>query len=178
MADAANPEAFAALADKAGEVQKQINKVNSAINDFKKGSNLDQAKASFDGMSQSIMDMDFTGAAKQSANLKQSLGSLTPGDLTKQFTGFITTLKNLGGAFVKLGMTILVNPIFLIVAAVVAIIAVIALVLDSFGLLDDVLSFIMTPINALIDGFKALTDWLGLTKRMMAVCVVLNAISI
>jgi len=36
MADAANPEAFAALADKAGEVQKQINKVNSAINDFKK----------------------------------------------------------------------------------------------------------------------------------------------
>jgi len=163
MADAANPEAFAALADKAGEVQKQINKVNSAINDFKKGSNLDQAKASFDGMSQSIMDMDFTGAAKQSANLKQSLGSLTPGDLTKQFTGFITTLKNLGGAFVKLGMTILVNPIFLIVAAVVAIIAVVALVLKSFGVLDDVIKALMAPINALIQGFKDLTDWIGLT---------------
>jgi hypothetical protein len=163
MADAANPEAFAALADKAGEVQKQINKVNSAINDFKKGSNLDQAKASFDGMSQSIMDMDFTGAAKQSANLKQSLGSLTPGDLTKQFTGFITTLKNLGGAFVKLGMTILVNPIFLIVAAVVAIIAVVALVLKSFGKLDDVMKAMMMPINMLIAGFKELTDWLGLT---------------
>jgi hypothetical protein len=163
MADAANPEAFAALADKAGEVQKQINKVNSAINDFKKGSNLDQAKASFDGMSQSIMDMDFTGAAKQSANLKQSLGSLTPGDLTKQFTGFITTLKNLGGAFVKLGMTILVNPIFLIVAAVVAIIAVVALVLKSFGKLDDVMKAMMIPINAIIAGFKELTDWLGLT---------------
>ena len=34
MADAANPEAFAALADRAGEAQKQINKVNGAINDF------------------------------------------------------------------------------------------------------------------------------------------------
>jgi hypothetical protein len=48
MADAANPEAFAALADKAGDVQKQISKVNNSINEFKKGSNLDQAKASFD----------------------------------------------------------------------------------------------------------------------------------
>jgi uncharacterized protein YpuA (DUF1002 family) len=107
MADAANPEAFAALADKAGDVQKQISKVNNSINEFKKGSNLDQAKASFDGLSQSILNMDFTKAAKQSANLKQTLGSLTPKDLTKGFEGFIVTLKNLGGAFVKLGMTIL-----------------------------------------------------------------------
>ena len=163
MADAVNPEAFAALADKAGEVQKQINKVNSAINDFKKGSNLDQAKASFDGMSQAITDMDFSAAAKESANLKQSIGALKPEDLTKQFKGFITTIKNVGGAFVKLGMTILANPIFLIVAVVVAIVAVVALVLKSFGKLDDVIKAMMMPINMLIAGFKELTDWLGLT---------------
>jgi hypothetical protein len=164
MADAANPEAFAALADKAGDVQKQISKVNNSINEFKKGSNLDQAKASFDGLSQSILNMDFTKAAKQSANLKQTLGSLTPKDLTKGFEGFIVTLKNLGGAFVKLGMTILVNPIFLITAAIVAIIAVVALVLKSFGKLDDVMKALMAPINALIAGFKSMTDWLGLTS--------------
>ena len=163
MADAANPEAFAALADRAGEVTKQINKVNGAINDFKQGSNLDQAKASFEGMSQAITDMDFSAAAKESANLKQSIGELKPEDLTKQFKGFITTIKNVGGAFVKLGMTILANPIFLIVAVVVAIIAVIALVLKSFGKLDDVIKAMMAPINALIAGFKELTDWLGLT---------------
>jgi hypothetical protein len=163
MADAANPEAFAALADRAGEVTKQINKVNGAINDFKQGSNLDQAKASFEGMSQAITDMDFSAAAKESANLKQSIGALKPEDLTKQFKGFITTIKNVGGAFVKLGMTILANPIFLIVAVVVAIIAVIALVLKSFGKLDDVIKAMMAPINALIAGFKELTDWLGLT---------------
>jgi hypothetical protein len=164
MADAANPEAFAALADKAGDVQKQISKVNNSINEFKKGSNLDQAKASFDGLSQSILNMDFTKAAKQSANLKQTLGSLTPKDLTKGFEGFIVTLKNLGGAFVKLGMTILVNPIFLITAAIVAIIAVVALVLKSFGKLDGVIKALMAPINALIAGFKSITDWLGLTS--------------
>jgi hypothetical protein len=163
MADAANPEAFAALADKAGDVQKQISKVNNSINEFKKGSNLDQAKASFDAMGESIMKLDFTKAAKQSANLKQTLGSLTPKDLTKGFSGFISTLKNVGGAFVKLGITILANPIFLIVAAVTAIIAVIALVLNKFGLLDGVIKALMAPINALIAGFKAMTDWLGLT---------------
>jgi hypothetical protein len=114
-------------------------------------------------MGESIMKLDFTKAAKQSANLKQTLGSLTPADLTKGFKGFITTLKNLGGAFIKLGVTILVNPIFLIVAAVVAIIAVIALVLNKFGLLDGVIKALMAPINALIAGFKAMTDWLGLT---------------
>jgi hypothetical protein len=164
MADAANPEAFTALADKAGDVQKQINKVNGAINEFKKGSNLDQARASFDAMGESILKMDFTKAAKQSANLKQTLGSLTPKDLTKGFAGLIVTLKNLGGAFIKLGVTILMNPIFLLVAAVTAIIAVVALVLNKFGLLDGVIKALMAPINALIAGFKSITDWLGLTS--------------
>jgi hypothetical protein len=164
MADAVNPEAFAALADKAGDVQKQISKVNNSINDFKKGSNLDQAKASFDAMGESIMKLDFTKAAKQSANLKQTLGSLTPKDLTKGFAGFIVTLKNLGGAFIKLGVTILMNPIFLLVAVIVAVVAAVALVLKSFGLLDGVIKALMAPINALIAGFKAMTDWLGLTS--------------
>jgi hypothetical protein len=163
MADAANPEAFAALADKAGDVQKQISKVNNSINDFKKGSNLDQAKASFDAMGESIMKLDFTKAAKQSANFKQTLGTLTPADLTKGFAGFITTLKNLGGAFIKLGVTILMNPIFLLVAVIVAVVAAVALVLKSFGLLDGVIKALMAPINALIAGFKSMTDWLGLT---------------
>jgi len=163
MADAANPEAFAALADKAGDVTKKINSINSSVSEFKKGSNLDQVKNSFEGMSMSLQNMDFTAAAKQSANLKQSIAALKPEDLTKQFTGFISTIKNVGGAFVKLGITILMNPIFLIAAAVIAIIAVIALVLKSFGVLDDVMKAMMAPINALIAGFKALTDWLGLT---------------
>jgi hypothetical protein len=165
LADATNPETFAALADKAGDVQKQINRINGSIDDFKKGSNLDQVKNSFEGLSNSIMNLDFTGAAKQSANLKQTLSSLTPGDFTKQFTGFTTTIKNLGGAFVKLGVTILANPIFLLVAIIVAIVAAVAIFLDKIGVLSKVLDALMAPINALIAGFEALTDWLGLTDN-------------
>jgi hypothetical protein len=163
MADAANPEVFAALADKAGDVQKEINKVNGAINDFKKGSNLDQAKASFDAMGESIMKLDFTKAAKQSANLKQTLGSLTPKDLTKGFAGFIVTLKNLGGAFIKLGVTILMNPIFLLVAVIVAVVAAVALFLHKIGMLETVLKIAFAPLYIAITLLKELGDWLGIT---------------
>ena len=165
MADATNPEEFSALADKAGDVQKKINAINGAIDTFKKGSNLDQAKNAFTGLGESLINLDFAGAAKQSANLKQVLGELKPGDFTKSFKGLTSTIKNLGGAFVKLGITILANPIFLIVAVVVAIVAAVALALQKFGVLQKVLDVLMIPINALIKGFEMLTDWMGLTDH-------------
>ena len=171
MADAADPEAFAALADKAGDVTKKINSVNSAVNEFKKGSNFDQAKASFDAMGESIMKLDFTKAAKQSANLKQTLGSLSSVDLTKQFTGLISTVKNLGGAFLKLGAQLLVNPIFLMVAIVVAVVLAFTIWEDKLGKFGIVLKLAFAPIylaiqaiKLLIQGFKDMTDWLGLTS--------------
>jgi hypothetical protein len=171
MADAADPEAFAALADKAGDVTKKINSVNSAVNEFKKGSNFDQAKASFDAMGESIMKLDFTKAAKQSANLKQTLGSLSSVDLTKQFTGLISTVKNLGGAFLRLGAQLLVNPIFLLVAIVVAVVLAFTIWEDKLGKFGIVLKLafvqiylMIQAIKLLIQGFKDMTDWLGLTS--------------
>jgi hypothetical protein len=70
----------------------------------------------------------------------------------------------MGGAFVKLGITILANPIFLLVAAIVAIVAAVVMILKYFGVLDAVLKALMAPINMIIDGFKALTDMLGFTS--------------
>ena len=165
IADAANPEEMSALADKAGDVQKQITAVNNAIGAFKKGSNLDQAKASFEGLTHSITELDFTKAAKQSQNLKQVLGELKPSDLTKQFKDFGTTIKNIGGSFLTLGKQLLMNPYFLVAAVTIAIVAAVALVLNKFGLLKGVIDALMMPVKALIAGFKMLTDWMGLTDH-------------
>jgi len=164
MADAVNPDEFAALADKAGDVQKKINAVNTSISSFKKGSNLDQAKASFEGLNYSILALDFTKAAKQSQNLKQVLGELKPSDLTKQFTDFGSTIKNIGGVFLNLGRQLLSNPYFLVAAVTIAIVAAVALVLQKFGKLQMVIDILMIPVNALIQAFKNLTDWMGLTS--------------
>jgi hypothetical protein len=64
----------------------------------------------------------------------------------------------------KLGAQILMNPIFLLVAVITAIVVAVVLFMKKIGVLDQVLAALMAPINALIAGFKELTDWLGLTS--------------
>jgi len=165
IADATDPEQMAALADRAGELQKRLISVNNQISEFKKGSNFDQAKGALDGLTESLYNLDFSKASKESANLNQTIKALKPEDLNKQFKGFASTILNVGKSFVSLGVTLLANPIFLIVAVVTAIVVAIGLFLKKIGLLDAVIKAIMAPINAVIQGFKNLTDWIGLTDN-------------
>ena len=163
LANATDPAQMTALAQKAGEVADQLKDVNEQINTFATGSKFEQVSNSFANIQGDLMAMDFEGAAEKSKTFATALGSINKADIGKAIGGITSMIGTLSKAFIKLGLTILMNPIFLIVAAVVAIIAVIALVLKSFGVLDDVIAALMMPINMLIAGFKALTDWLGLT---------------
>ena len=165
IASATDPAQMNALAQKAGELSDKIKDANDAVAVFATGSKFEQVSNGIGGIKDSLMSLDFEEANAKSKAFAKNLGSLNPEAIQKGFKDFTGTLGTLGKAFIKLGMTILMNPIFLIVAAVVAIIAVVALVLDSFGVLDDVINFLMIPINALIQGFKNLTDWLGLTQH-------------
>ena len=163
IASATDPAQMNALAQQAGVLSDKIKDANDAVNVFATGSKFEQVSNGLGGIKDSLMSLDFEEANAKSKAFAKNLGSLNPEEIKKGIKDFTGTLGTLGKAFIKLGMTILMNPIFLIVAAVVAIIAVIALVLKSFGVLDDVINAMMMPINALIAGFKALTDWLGLT---------------
>jgi len=164
LANATDPAQMAALAQQAGVLTDKIKDTNEAVKVFSSGSKFEQVSNGLGGIQSSLMSLDFEEAAEKSKVFATALGTIGKADIAKSISGITSMIGTLSKSFIKLGVTILMNPIFLIVAAVVAIIAVVALVLDSFGLLDDVLSFIMAPINALIDGFKALTDWLGLTQ--------------
>ena len=163
IANATDPAQMTALAQKAGELTDRIKDANEAVKVFATGSKFEQVSNGLGGIKDSLMSLDFAEAAEKSKTFATALGTINKADIAKSMKGIVDMTKTLTGAFLKLGMTILMNPIFLIVAAVVAIIAVIALVLKSFGVLDDVINAMMMPINALIAGFKALTDWLGLT---------------
>jgi len=163
IASATDPAQMAALAQQAGVLSDKIKDANDAVAVFATGSKFEQVSNGLGGIKDSLMSLDFEEANAKSKAFAKNLGSLNPEDIKKGFKDFTSTLGTLGKAFLKLGMTILMNPIFLIVAAVVAIIAVVALVLKSFGVLDDVIKAMMMPINMLIAGFKELTDWLGLT---------------
>jgi hypothetical protein len=163
IASATDPAEMDELAQKAGEVADRLKDANEQAAVFTAGSKFEIVSNSLAGVAGDLASLDFEGANDKSKVFAKNLANINPKDIAKGFKDFAGMLGTLGKAFVKLGMTILVNPIFLIVAAVVAIIAVIAIVLNKFGLLDGVIKALMAPINALIAGFKAMTDWLGIT---------------
>jgi hypothetical protein len=164
IAEASDPEQMAALAQRAGEVADRIKDANDAVNVFASGSKFEQISNSFGGIKDSLMSLDFEEASEKAKVFSKSLGGLNAADISKSMKGLTSTITTMGGAFVKLGAQILANPIFLLVAVVVAIVAGIVIFLNKIGVLQKAIDFLMIPVNLLIDAFKELTDWLGLTS--------------
>jgi hypothetical protein len=163
IASATDPAQMTALAQKAGELSDKIKDANEAVSVFASGSKFEQVSNGLGGIKDSLMSLDFEEAAEKSKTFATALGGINKTDITKSLKGMMDMTKTLGGAFMKLGAQILINPIFYIPIIIAAIVAAIVLVLKSFGVLDDVIAALMAPINALIQGFKDMTDWLGLT---------------
>jgi VIT1/CCC1 family predicted Fe2+/Mn2+ transporter len=164
IAEASDPEQMAALAARAGEVADRIKDANDAVNVFASGSKFEQISNSFGGIRDSLMSLDFEEASTKAQTFSKTLGSLNAADISKGIKGLTSTITTMGGAFVKLGAQILVNPIFLLAAVVTAIVVAIGVWLNKIGVLQKAIDFLMIPVNLLIDAFKELTDWLGLTS--------------
>jgi hypothetical protein len=164
IADASDPEQMAALAQKAGEVADRIKDANEQVAVFTTGSKFEAVSNSFSMIGADLASLDFEGAAEKAATFQKTVGSLGKADITGAIKGLTKTVTTLGSTFVKLGVQILANPIFLLVAVVVAIVAAIAIFLNKIGVLQKAIDFLMIPVNLLIDAFKELTDWLGLTS--------------
>ena len=164
IADASDPEQMSALAQKAGEVADRIKDANEQVAVFTTGSKFEAVSNSFSMIGDDLASLDFEGAAEKAETFQKTVGSLGKSDITGAIKGLGKTVTTLGSTFVKLGIQILVNPIFLLAAVITAIVVAIGVFLNKIGVLQKVLDFLMIPINALIDGFKELTDWLGLTS--------------
>jgi hypothetical protein len=164
IANATDPAEIARLSMAAGALKDQINDANEAVNVFASGSKFEQVSNGFDGIKNSIMSLDFEEAATKAKTFATTLSTVNPASILKGMGSFVTMLGTLGTAFVKLGVQILMNPLFLIVAAVVAIVAAIGFFLDKIGVLQVALDYLMIPINAAIDGLKMLGDFLGITN--------------
>jgi hypothetical protein len=165
IADATDPESLRQLSMRAGELKDQLKDANEAVNVFASGSKFEQVSNSIGGIKDSLMSLDFEEANQKAQVFAGALGKLNPADLAKGMKGLMGTLSTVGGAFVKLGATILANPIFLLVAVITVIVVAIGFFLKKIGVLDAVFKAIMAPINAVIQGFKDLTDWMGLTDN-------------
>lgn len=164
IANATDPAEIARLSMAAGALKDQINDANEAVNVFASGSKFEQVSNGFDGIKNSIMSLDFEEAATKAKTFATTLSTVNPASILKGMGSFVTMLGTLGTAFVKLGVQILMNPLFLIVAAVVAIVVAIGFFLDKIGVLQVALDYLMIPINAAIAGLKMFGDFLGITN--------------
>jgi hypothetical protein len=163
IANATDPAEIARLSMAAGELKDKISDANEAVNVFATGSKFEQVSNGFAGIKDSIMSLDFEEAATKAKTFATTLSTVNPASILKGMGSFVTMLGTLGTAFIKLGVQILMNPLFLIVAAVVAIVAAIGFFLNKIGVLQVALDYLMIPINAAIAGLKMLGDFLGVT---------------
>lgn len=164
IAEATDPEDIARLSQRAGELKDQLSDANEAVNNFATGSKFEQVSNSLGGIKDSLLSLDFDEAAQKANVFKSTLGNLDPKAIGGAFKSLTSVIMTVGSAFVSLGATILANPIFLLIAVIIAIVAAIVIFLHKIGVLQKVLDFLMIPINALIQGLKDLGDWLGLTS--------------
>jgi hypothetical protein len=164
IAEASDPEQMAALAARAGEVADRIKDANEQVAVFTTGSKFEAVSNSFAMIGNDLASLDFEGAAEKASTFQKTVGSLGKADITGAIKGLTKTVTTLGSTFVKLGVQILANPIFLLTAFITAIVVAIGAWLNKIGALEKALDVLMIPINALIDGFKWLTDTIGLTS--------------
>jgi len=164
IANATDPAQMEALAKQAGVLSDRIKDANDAVNVFASGSKFEQISNSFGGIQQSLMSMDFEEASEKSKVFASNLGKIGKADISTALKGITSTVTTMGTAFLKLVVQILANPLFIITSVIVAIVVAIGLFLNKIGVLDKVLKTLMIPIDMLIQGFKDLTDWMGLTQ--------------
>lgn len=171
LASATDPKEMQRLAQAAGELNDQLIAANEKVKVFATGSKFEATSNAFDLMKSQLSSLDFEGAAESAKLFTGSLKSINPEEFAKQFKGFGQVILSLGSAvgvamkqFIAFGISLLANPIFLLVAVITAIVVAVLLLLNKMGILKKVIDFLMKPINDLIQGFKDLTDWLGLTS--------------
>ena len=164
IAEASDPEQMAALVSKAAELADKIKDANEQVAIFTTGSKFEAVTNSFNSIQGDLAALDFEGAAEKAQVFNKTLGSIGKAEISGALKGLTGVVKSVGGAFVKLGVQILANPIFLLAAVITAIVVGIGVFLNKIGVLDKALKVLMAPINAIIAGFKQLTDYMGLTN--------------
>jgi hypothetical protein len=164
IANATDPADIARLSQAAGALNDKLKDANESVKNFSTGSAFESSKNQINGIQDSLMSLDFEEAGQKMQGFAKNLATMDPSKVTAGLGAMTKGIGKLGGAFLKMGLQLLANPIFLLVVVIVAIVAAVAIFLNKIGVLQKVLDVLMIPINALIQGFKNLTDWMGLTS--------------
>ena len=163
--NATDPAEVERLSARAGELNKKLKDINKNIKNFSTGSTVQQVSNQIGGIKDSLMKMDFSKAATQVTTFTATVSKFKVTDLTKGLGKMTKAVAGLSLQFLKMGASLLVNPIFLLVAVITLIVAGVLLFLNKIGVLEKAFNVLMIPIKAVIQLFKDLTDWLGISSH-------------
>jgi len=164
LANATDPKQMAALAEQAGALSDQLKDANERAAVFASGSRFEQTSNAFGLMQSQLMSMDFEGAAESAQLFAGNLGKIDGKTISSSLKGLGSTVASVGGAFLKLGAQILINPIFLIAAVVAAIVAGLYMLAERLGFVTKFVDFLTAAFKPLIDMVKWFLDLMGLTS--------------
>ena len=162
IANATDPADILRLSQAAGVLKDKIQDANEAVNVFASGSKFQQASMGFAGIGDSIRSMDFEEAAQKAQVFATSIANIKPDDIQKAMSGLVSTIGLVGKAFVSLGQTLLLNPIYLIAAVIAAVIAIVVILMDKLGYLDIIMGAVGTAFDGVLEAMNAFIDSMGL----------------
>lgn len=164
LANATDPKQMEQLAERAGELSDKLKDANEKAAVFASGSRFEQTSNAFGLMSSQLMDMDFEGAAESAKLFAGNLGKIDGKTISSSLKGLGSAVTTVGGAFLKLGAQLLVNPIFLIAALIAGVVAAFVYLGNKLGWFEDVLDALYKAFKPVIDAIKWLMDALGITS--------------
>jgi hypothetical protein len=171
LINATDPAEVARLSDNIGQLSDKLKDANEKANVFASGSKFEQAGNAIGLMKSQIASLDFEGAGESAALFANRIKAINPAEFGTQIKGLVSVVGNLGKAFISMGATLLMNPIFLIAVAIAAIVAAIGVLLNKLGLLKpilDAIGWVFEKIGEAIDWviqkIKDFLDWIGLTN--------------
>lgn len=163
-AEIIDEDAIISATKRAGDLRDQFSAANDAIKTMTAGDEFEKMGNNVGLLSSQVNNLDFGGAAESAKQFTSTLKGINPAKMKDDFLSFAGSVAGLSKQFVKMGISLLANPIFLIVAVVAAIVIAIVLLKDKLVVLEKAFDILMIPVRAIIQGLKDLTDWMGLTS--------------
>lgn len=164
LANATDPADIERLSMAAGELSDKLTDVNEKIAIFAAGSDFEKVSNGLGLIGDQLSNMDFEGASETAKLLTTTIKNMDPKAVADGFKGFISTIGQLGNAFVQMGIKLLANPLFLLIAVVGGIVAAILILKDKLKIAEQAFNLMAAPIKILIQLMKDLTDWIGITS--------------
>lgn len=151
-----SPEAMAKVTAAAGKIKDKIGDIRAETAALS-GEGFENVANSANYLRGSLSNLSFTDATQGVKLLTKSLNDIKFEDLSKSVANFSKSLIDLGKALLK-------NPIFLLVATLVAVVAALIKLKDAGGPVAKMFNEIGDAIDSVVQGLKDMLDYAGITN--------------